>query len=197
MDLAHFYNVAKEGASQLPGTLPGPSWHALPTHARGAAPEAPIVYGFRFYKIRQPDPATHTFAVSFRVFYEWSCAEAEGLDAGAEVSRELPWPELKVLNALSVESEPLKRGARVVDPTSKPRRVYLSRMYDCTLLSVTSCHLAATANAHTTHHTPRTTHHTPRTTHHAPRTTHHAPHAWEGPPCAGLQPTRSAQRPHT
>ena len=93
MDLAHFYNVAKEGASQLPGTLPGPSWHALPTHARGAAPEAPIVYGFRFYKIRQPDPATHTFAVSFRVFYEWSCVVLKASGAVGAVG--LAWPVCK------------------------------------------------------------------------------------------------------
>ena len=40
---------------------------------------------------------------------------------------------VQVLNSLSVESEPLKRGARVVDPINKPRRVYLSRMYDCVI----------------------------------------------------------------
>ena len=38
-----------------------------------------------------------------------------------------------MLNVLSVDSEPLKRGPRVIDPINKPRRVYLSRMYDCVI----------------------------------------------------------------
>ena len=85
MDLATLYNISKAAKFAK-------QWGAT---AKKAVPGR-VIFGFRFYKIRQPDPVTHTFAVSFRVFYEWQCDEAEGLEAGTEVSLDLPWPELKV-----------------------------------------------------------------------------------------------------